>query len=167
MIGRVARSFRTGPSPRDLVELCVALAVFAAVAASVSLVTGLARWSPRDLGALAFLALRAFFIPALGEELVFRAALVPAIGESEKPIFWIVISTLLFGLWHVVETAFLPGSASTFLRLDFLALATLLGFLCAVLRFRSGSIWPAIALHWIVVFLWQGWFGGPAFGRVP
>mgnify|MGYP001405307950 CR=1 FL=1 len=165
MIERVARSLRTRPSPRDLVELCVALVVFVATAAVVSLVTGLAHWSPRDLGPLAFLSLRAFFIPALSEELVFRAALVPAIGESKRPAFWIVISTLLFGLWHVAETAFLPGAASTFLRLDFLALAVLLGLLCAILRYRSGSVWPAIALHWIVVVLWQGWFGGPAFGR--
>ncbi|MBK8545307.1 MAG: CPBP family intramembrane metalloprotease [Caulobacteraceae bacterium] len=140
--------------------------VFAAVAAAISLATGLAHWSPRDLGQFAFLALRAFFIPALGEELMFRAALVPAVGESKNPAFWIVVSTLLFGLWHVADTVFLPGSASTWLRFDFLALAMLLGLLCAILRFRSGSIWTAVALHWIIVVAWQGWFGGPAFGRV-
>lgn len=76
----------------------------------------------------------------------------------------IALSTLAFTLWHVVETTFLPNSAATFLRADFLALAAWLGVLCALLRWRSGSIWTAVALHWLVVVAWQGWFGGPTFG---
>jgi CAAX protease family protein len=149
-----------------LIELFGALIVFATAATAVSLATGLAHWSPRELWLISFLALRAFFVPALGEELVFRAGLVPTAGESARPAFWIAVSTLLFGLWHVTETVFLPGSAQTFLRIDFLALALFLGLLCAILRFRSGSIWTAVALHWIVVIAWQGWFGGPTFGNV-
>lgn len=165
MIARVARALRTKPSTRDVIEMFLAMAVFALAAAIISSFSGLAHWSPRDVGAISFLAMRALLVPALGEELVFRAALVPSVGESVRPIFWICVSTLLFGLWHVVETLFLPGAASTFLRPDFLALALSLGALCAILRFRSGSIWTAVSLHWVVVVAWQGWFGGPAFGR--
>jgi len=165
MIGRISRAIRTRPSVRDVIELLGALIVFAVAATVASLATGLAHWSPRELGPISFLALRAFFVPALGEELVFRAALVPTAGEGARPVLWIVVSTLLFGLWHVAETALLRGSAATFLRFDFLALALLLGLLCAILRFRSGSIWTAVALHWIIVVAWQGWLGGPAFGR--
>ncbi|MBL8536758.1 MAG: CPBP family intramembrane metalloprotease [Hyphomonadaceae bacterium] len=68
-----------------------------------------------------------------------------------------------FALWHVAEAAFLPGTAATFLRTDFLALAALLGLLCAILRRRSSSIWTAVTLHWLVVVVWQGFFGGPSF----
>jgi predicted Abi (CAAX) family protease len=45
-----------------------------------------------------------------------------------------------------------------------LALAALLGFACAILRWRASSIWTAVALHWVVVVAWQGWFGGLSFG---
>ncbi len=90
--------------------------------------------------------------------------LVPSRDEAPNALRPIALSVVLFAAWHVVETLFLPGSAATFLRADFLALAALLGLLCAILRWRSGSIWPAVALHWIVVVAWQGWFGGPSFG---
>ena len=93
---------------------------------------------------------------------MFRAALVPARGQSQRPHIWIAVSTILFGLWHVVETTFLPSLAPILLRPDFIALAVLLGFLCAVLRYRSGSIWTAFLLHWLVVVVWQGWLGGPS-----
>ena len=85
-------------------------------------------------------------------------------GEAARAALWIALSCALFTLWHVVETTFLPGSAATFLRADFLAMAAALGLLCALLRWRSGSIWTAVALHWAAVVAWQGWFGGPAFG---
>ena len=110
------------------------------------------------------LAVRAFFIPALGEEFVFRALLVPSRVDAPNAIWPIALSVTLFTLWHVVETLFLPNSSATFLRADFLALAALLGLLCALLRWRSGSIWTAVHLHWLVVIAWQGWFGGPSFG---
>ncbi len=160
MIDRILRALRTRPTWRDALETLIAIAVFASIAAAVSATTGLAHWSPVTCGQLATIFARAFFIPALGEEILFRAMLVPAKGESQRPIAWIAGSTLLFVVWHIVETTFLPGATVTFLRVDFLFLAGLLGLLCAVLRYRSGSIWTAVALHWLVVVMWQGWMGG-------
>lgn len=164
ILRRVQRAFTTIPRPRDWAEGAVAIVVFAALAGLVSKASGLAYWSPRDGSAIAIIALRAFFIPALAEELVFRAALIPAKGEDGGGWISIAVSTLAFTAWHVAETTFLPGSGATFLRLDFLLFAATLGLTCAVLRWRSGSIWTSVALHWIVVVAWQGWFGGPAFG---
>jgi len=126
--------------------------------------TDLLHWSPLSAPQLAVLAARALFIPALGEELMFRAALIPGRHEGAPALPWIALSVVLFTGWHVVETTFLPGSAATFLRADFLTLAAVLGLLCALLRWRSESIWTAVALHWLVVVAWQGWFGGPRFG---
>lgn len=166
MIDRVLRAIRTNPKPQDVLDLLIALILFAGLAASVAAFTGLAHWSPLALAQIPLLALRSLFIPALGEELVFRAALVPAAGESTRPILWIASSTVLFVLWHPIETLFLPDAASTFLRPDFLVLAAALGLMCAILRFRSGSIWTAVVFHWLAVLVWQGWFAGPAFGRL-
>ncbi|MES1200465.1 MAG: CPBP family glutamic-type intramembrane protease [Pseudomonadota bacterium] len=148
----------------DAAELAVAAIAFALCADIIGTPSGLIQWSPRAPSALASLALRAFFIPALGEEVMFRGALIPSRQEAPHPARAIAVSTALFTLWHVLETLWLPGAAATFLRADFLALAALLGFLCALLRWRSGSLWTAVALHWLVVVTWQGWFGGPSLG---
>jgi predicted Abi (CAAX) family protease len=159
---RVRAALTTQPDARDLVDLALAAAVFAALAALIAANTGLLRSAPLAAPQLGLLALRALVIPAFGEELFFRAALVPARTETARPALWIGLSVALFTAWHMLETTFLPGSAATFLRADFLALAAALGLLCALLRWRSGSIWTAVALHWLAVVAWQGWFGGPA-----
>ncbi|MGH6950690.1 MAG: CPBP family glutamic-type intramembrane protease [Vitreimonas sp.] len=144
-------------------RLALAAALYAALAATLGGWGGLLLWSPLPAAEIGVLALRAFVVPALGEEFLFRALLVPASGEAARPVLWIALSCVLFTLWHAVETTFLPGSAVVFLRADFLALAAVLGLLCALLRWRSGSIWTAVALHWLVVVAWRGWFGGPSF----
>lgn len=162
---RVRAALTTQPGARDLVDLALAAAVFSALAALIAN-TGLLRWAPLSAPQLGLIALRALVLPAFGEELCFRAALVPARTETARPALWIGLSVALFTAWHVLETAFLPGSAATFLRADFLALAAALGLLCALLRWRSGSIWTAVALHWLAVVAWQGWFGGPSLGVV-
>lgn len=159
---RLREALRTLPTASDWRDLGIAAGILAIAAALGS--SSLLEYAPRHPLDIVPLASRAFFIPAFGEELVFRAALVPGRGEGTPPAGAVALSTLLFTLWHVVETTFLPGSAATFLRADFLALAAALGALCAILRWRSGSIWPAVVLHWIVVVAWQGWFGGPSFG---
>lgn len=162
MIERVLQAIRTKPKQQDVLELLIALILFSVLVAFVSLFTGLASWSPLALSQLPLLVLRSLFIPALGEELIFRAALVPAQEENKRAAVWIVVSTLLFVLWHPIETLYLPDAASIFLRPEFLVLAAALGFICAVLRFRSGSIWTAVVFHWLAVVAWQGWFGGPS-----
>lgn len=161
---RAWRALATRPRGADVRDLALAAALFAAFAAIVGAWDGLLNWSPLPAPQLALLALRAFVVPALGEEFLFRALLVPARSEAPRPALWIAVSCTLFTLWHVIETTFLPGSAAAFLRADFLALAAALGLLCALLRWRSGSIWTAVALHWAAVVVWQGWFGGPSFG---
>ncbi len=147
-----------------MLDLALAACAFAAIAAIIGAATGLLHYAPREPGATALLVVRAFFIPALGEELVFRAMLVPSSAEAPKPFWPIAFAVLAFTLWHVVETLFLPGAAATFLRADFLSLAAVLGLFCALLRWRSGSIWTAVLLHWLAALAWQGWFGGPSFG---
>ncbi len=160
---RIRTALLKAPTLRDWRDLAIAAACMAAVATAIGGHT-LLHLAPCDPVDIALLALRALFVPALGEELVFRAALVTGREENKRAVAPIVTSTVLFTLWHVVETSFLPDSAATFLRADFLLLATLLGLACAILRWRSNSIWTAVALHWVVVVAWQGWFGGPSFG---
>lgn len=100
-------------------------------------------------------------VPAFTEELVFRGLLTPGRGERAWPGLWIATGLLLFVLRHVVEAlTFLPG-AHLFLTAPFLVCAMLLGGACILMRYRTGSLWPAVVFHGLTVFLWQAAFGGP------
>jgi predicted Abi (CAAX) family protease len=160
---RLKRAVLTRPTIRDLVEFLIATAVLAVVFGPLGFSTGLLVFDPQPPGVVAVTALIALFIPALGEELPFRGVLIPDRTETGRATGQIVISTLIFVLWHLVERAWQPEHWSLFSRPDFLAWAGGLGLACAILRRRSGSIWTAVALHWIAVVVWIGWLGGPSF----
>lgn len=162
IVARVRLALVKWPSATAWLEFLVAAVLLAIVSAAVDLSTGLLHLAPRDGVEIVRVAAIAFLAPALSEELVFRGALIPGRGEGASGFAWIIASTVLFTLWHVLETAFLPGGAAFFRRFDFLTLAALLGLLCGLLRWRSGSVWPAVVLHWIAAVAWIGWFGGPS-----
>jgi predicted Abi (CAAX) family protease len=159
---RVRLAVVTWPSVRAGLELSIATTIVAVAGAAIGIPSGLLHFAPRGPIEIARVAAIAFLAPALSEELIFRGALIPGRDEAKHGFAWIVVSTVLFTLWHVIETAFLPGGSVFFRRIDFLALAALLGLLCGLLRWRSGSIWPAVFLHWLAAAAWIGWLGGPS-----
>ncbi len=154
------------PGPRDFVEVLIAAAALAALGLMLSPASNLLHWSPRSATEIATIAVIAFLVPALGEEIVFRGLLIPDRVETPRALLWIVVSTALFVAWHGAETMWLPGARTIFLRADFLFLAAALGAACAILRRRSGSIWTALILHWLAAVAWIGWLGGPALSEL-
>ncbi len=132
-----------------------------AAMAAVGFWGGLYRLGPPSLAGLPLRLLSVIFVPALGEEAAFRGLLVPDRSETSRPFLAIAGVTVLFTGWHVVETLFLRQAAPIFLRADFLACAAILGTGCAVIRWRTSSLWPAVALHWLAVVIWQTCLGGP------
>ncbi len=162
IVARVRLALLTWPRGRDWFELAGAAIVFAICGAAIGFSTHLLHLGPRSAGEIAHVAAIAFIAPSLSEELIFRGAMVPSRAENRSAFPWIIASTVLFALWHVVETSFLPGGVAFFRRFDFLAVAALLGLLCGILRYRSGSIWTAVFLHWLVAVAWIGWLGGPS-----
>lgn len=99
--------------------------------------------------------------PGLGEEVPFRGLLIPSRHEAPSPWRSLVPVTIVFTLWHVVEVfTVLPAARGAFLRWDFLACAATLGVGCGLVRWRTGSLWPAVGLHWLAVTIWQTWLGG-------
>jgi predicted Abi (CAAX) family protease len=139
------------PGARDWAEAAALLAGFALIAAAAGLGTGLI--APRldaDPAALARVALAAVLVPALGEEAVFRGPL----ARGRYPLA--ALSLALFVAWHPAQLALgLPWARPVFADPAFLALAGLLGLACTVSRMRSGSLWPAVAMHWIAVVAWK------------
>jgi predicted Abi (CAAX) family protease len=100
------------------------------------------------------------FVPALGEEIPFRGLLVPARDEAGRPWTAIALSTALYVAWHPLEALTFMPKATMFLRPDFLACTAILGLGCALMRWRTGSLWPAVILHGGFVVVWQTWLGG-------
>jgi predicted Abi (CAAX) family protease len=130
--------------------------------AGIGLGTGLYQPGAGNLAALPLTLLTVLFVPAIGEEAVFRGFL-PARAETANPTLPLALSTLIYVLWHPLEGfTFLPGARDLFARPDFLLVTALLGLACGLTRWRTGSIWPAVLLHWAVVVVWKTWLGGPS-----
>ena len=102
------------------------------------------------------LAAAAVLVPALGEELVFRGLLQPRRLSGAWAYLGAVLSLGLFTLWHPIQvwTGWFTGQA-VFLDPGFLIVVAGLGLACTLSIHRSGSLWPAIAMHWIVVVVWK------------
>ena len=157
-VHRLARSLITLPTARGW-ALCGVVALLTGVLmAAIGFTTGLYALTPTVPG-LPLRLLVVLFVPALGEEIPFRGLLVPG-PEARRPWPAIALSTALYVAWHPLEAlTFLPR-ATMFLRPDFLACTAILGLACALLRWRTGSLWPAVALHGGFVAVWQTWLGG-------
>jgi predicted Abi (CAAX) family protease len=159
-VARLVSALITLPSPEGwALSLGISLATLTTMAA-IGFATGLYHLTPTQPG-LALRLLTVIIVPALGEEAVFRGLLMPGRSETDRPALAIVLSTTLYVLWHVFEAlTFMPGAAGVFLRPDFLLCCAVLGIGCALLRWRTGSLWPAVILHWALVVIWQTWLGG-------
>jgi predicted Abi (CAAX) family protease len=158
---RLWRSLTTWPDARGWLFAVMASVLTLIVMAIVGGAGGLLHLRRPDIAGLPLRLVTAFFIPSLGEEALFRGLLVPDRSETRRPWTAIIVATALFTAWHALETTFLHHAAPTFLRADFLICAAMLGAGCAISRWRTGSLWPAVILHWMVVVAWQTWLGGP------
>ncbi len=158
---RLALALTTWPTPRGWALSAAIGATTLAVLGAIGFSTGLYALHPANTTNLAFRLAETFVAPAIGEELVFRGLLIPGRAESSKFIGALLVSTVIFIGWHIVEAeTFLCAAAPMFLRADFLTIAGTLGIGCAIVRWLTGSLWPAVALHWIMVGIWQTWLGG-------
>lgn len=78
-------------------------------------------------------------MPAVGEELMFRGFLFGTLKEKSKPFFALLISSLIFGCYHFSLVKLIPTA--------------FLGFLMAMLVYRTGSIFPGMLMHFLNNFL--------------
>lgn len=130
--------------------------------AAAAFATGLARIAPLPIGwAWIRYALSLLVVPSLGEEILFRGLLVPPAGQPMSPLAALV-AVAAFVMWHPLQAvAFGPPWAATFLDPAFLVVVTVLGVTLVWMYRRSGSIWPGVILHWLVVAGWKLVCGGP------
>ena len=154
---RVWRALTTWPDARGWLETLAALVGFAAAALLIGLPSGFLHPHPAPVAALPLL-LRTLIAPALAEELVFRVAPPPRFAG---------LALVAYVLYHPLNAwLFVPAARDSFSDPVFLLLAALLGALCTLLYRRSGSLWPPVVLHWLVVVSWLLLLGGAsALGR--
>lgn len=156
------RALRTWP---DAARWTAALGITLPAAAIIALsgyVGGWIRLAPEfDVTSSLTAAIILFFIPALAEELVFRGILLSWFARvSQRWGNWLSIA--LFVLWHPLQAlTFGPPWSAIFLQPSFLFATFLLGIVLTHIRIVTQSLWPVVAIHWIMVLLWKLFFGGP------
>ena len=153
-LGEVFAGLKRLPDLRGAIEglLLFLMVVAAGIWAAVS---GVLVPDPAPRSEMLAISISAFLIPALGEELVFRGWL-----RKGAPLAG-VISLLAYILWHPAQALLnLPFGRPEFLEPRFLSLVAWLGLACTLSRIRSGSIWPAVIIHWGAVVVWKALYGG-------
>jgi predicted Abi (CAAX) family protease len=134
---------------RTLLELLWLAPVLAALGWAGGLVD---TRTPVDLEALARFAVIGFFIPCLTEELFFRAAIVPRRASR----LHCLLAIAAFVLWHPLQALWFGAAwAEVVLNPWFLAAVAALGVATTRLYLATLSIWPAVAVHWLVVVAWK------------
>ena len=160
MIRRLKRSLLIWPNANGWAQCLYIGALSLLLIAIIAGFGGLLVWQPR-LDGWPLRLISVMCVPAFSEELFFRGLLVPDRGEVRQPIIWITLAILIFVAWHIFEALVLLPGARLFLSPLFLLCAGILGTACALMRYQTGSIWPAVILHGLLVWTWQVFFGGP------
>lgn len=87
---------------------------------------------------------------AAGEEIGWRGYLVPALRARYGVAATVILSGLIWAAWHMPVMLFADyhsAAPRSYEIACFTAMVVASGAIAAWLRLRSGSVWPAIALH--------------------
>ncbi len=102
--------------------------------------------------------------PCLLEELVYRGLFVPHREEKatvRSVLIQSAVSLAIFIAAHPLNGRFLrPQAFDAFSHPVFLVSAGLLGLVCTLTYRKTGSIYPAVVIHWLTVFAWIPFLGG-------
>ena len=172
---RLETAFFTLPSVTGWLTTLLLFAVFAILTFAILRHTRLFEFSLIRLSPsrVLLLALIALFTPSLPEEIFYRVLLLPHASEQVSlgtRVLWSVAALLVFVTAHplLALTAW-PWSRQIFYRPAFLAIVALLGTVCTLAYFVTGSLWAPVALHWATIVGWKLFYGGPDFnlGKRP
>ncbi|TDD24764.1 CPBP family intramembrane glutamic endopeptidase [Nonomuraea diastatica] len=88
-------------------------------------------------------------IPAFGEEWGWRGWLVPWLSSEAGVSRGLLISGLIWGLWHAPLTllGYNYPNLGAWAALVFIGFCVTFGLVIGWLRLRTGSIWPAVVAH--------------------
>ncbi len=155
LLTRVRDAVLTRPSAKDWRRTLLEGLWLAPVLAALGWAGGFVSFAPSDPIALLRLAAVALIVPALGEELVFRVALLPP-PRSGASLTRCALAIAMFVLWHPLQVLWFGASwAETVWNPWFLAAVAILGVALTRIYLASASVWPAVVVHWLVVVAWK------------
>lgn len=104
------------------------------------------------------------FRPALLEELVYRALLLPRDAARVSRRRLTLTSAAALGVFvasHPLNAwLFRPAAWGLFTSPVFLVTAALLAVACTAVYLIAKSLWPPVLLHWSAVLIWIALLGG-------
>ncbi|QPN59332.1 CPBP family intramembrane metalloprotease [Synechococcus sp. CBW1002] len=162
LLSRIASALLTPLTPTGVTLTAVLLVGYCAVALACGRRNGFLprhwRWPKPLPGLVSSLALLP--MPAIGEELLFRVALLPQPDSGASlatGLAWGALSTGLFVLYHPLAAAlWYPAARRVFSDGRFLSQCLGLAVVCLVAYAATGSLWPPVLIHWLAVSLWLG-----------
>jgi predicted Abi (CAAX) family protease len=164
----LAEAVFTRPTGQDWLFAGKLLILFSVIVTPLGFLSGLTTLELTDLPwrAKLFITIRAMVFPAMVEEGFWRVLLLPHKTErmSDRKRWLLGLPVLaMFVLMHPFNgMTFYPEAFSTFTHPIFLISTTLLGLICMMGYWRSGSLWVPVIIHWIIVAMWLLVFGGYA-----
>ena len=163
---RIWQAVTVRPQPRDWLRAAALTIALGLVAIPLGLQSHFLSLIQADItGAERLrLAARVLIVPALLEESFWRVIMLPHPTEimSDRKRWRLGLPILgLFVVMHPLNAMTLyPTGFNTFTNPIFLLLATLLGLICTIVYWQSGSLWVVTAMHWLVVTVWLLFLGG-------
>jgi len=165
---RLAEAASTRPTVQDWLFAAQLLVLFAVVVTPLGFINGLTTLSPLELPwqSKLFIVARVMVFPAIVEEGFWRVLLLPhkteRITNRKRWLLGLPILAM-FVLMHPLNSmTFYTDAFATFTNPVFLIATTLLGLICMMAYWRSGSLWVPTAIHWLIVVAWLLVFGGYA-----
>ncbi len=165
---RLAEATSTRPTFQDWLFAAQLLVLFAVIVTPLGYFSDLTTFAPSQLPwqAKLFIVARVMVFPAILEEGFWRVLLLPHKTEqmSDRKRWLMGLPILaMFVLMHPLNGMTLYTSAfTTFTNPVFLISTTLLGLICMMAYWRSGSLWVPAVIHWLIVVMWLLVFGGYA-----
>jgi len=154
----------TLPGIADWLQIAALLLGFGFIALPLGFRSGFLQLDPQNLQVSVKVVLITLFAPAIVEELAFRVLLLPHPTEHPSLLeqwLWGSFGILLFVVYHPLNAwIFYPAGRKTFVNPIFLGLAALLGIICTLSYWQSGSLWTPMLIHWISVAVWLLVLGG-------
>lgn len=140
------------------------LLVYALISLPIGFYSGFVRFDvfPDSRVAIAGILAGSLLMPGISEELFFRVLLLPHPTENASLAalwLWGCIGLVIFLIYHPLNILAL-GHDRTFRNPVFLLLAALLGIACTLSYWQSGSLWPPVIIHWLIVVVWLLLLGG-------
>lgn len=165
LVRRVSIAFSTMPDGADWLVAAMLVLVYSTITLTVGFWSGFLKVDIQtSQRTIVGVLIGCLLSPGIAEEILFRVLILPHPEENASGLvlwLWGCASLALFVVYHPLNAVtFYPVGRSTFMNPVFLILVAMLGVACSIVYLQSGSIWPAVAIHWLTVTVWLLLFGG-------